>query len=376
MATQTTARKKYRRKRRRINRGTRSLLFSFGILIVLGAAVLIYQAIFSKRESIVSMEATPIATTSTYLNTGDGLLYQTDGQIHFYHLTDSKQNYTYGMGASDIRMSGSESMTVVYNRASLQVVGKPEPLTFTGLVLEVECGTSHLALLRRSDEGMESVVVLTADGEQVEQLTYVDQYIVDFGFYRVSTEMLWVETLSINAGTPTTSIYTYDLSKNELTGMINVQSQLIDGLNMTAGSIFAVGTNQIIRYTHDGNKEVYRSKIYGYRVADFSAASGTPTFLMTPRGGDFHSVKLLTLEEASAANAVETYLQIPSEGVAAFIMGSRLVVASREQVFTYTLKGKLSKTATFEQPIDDAVKLTDSILLLSSNGTYFLARIA
>ena len=137
--------------------------------------------------------------------------------------------------------------------------------------------------------------------------------------------------------------------------------------------MFLVCTNQIIRYIHAGNKEIYRTMIYGYEVLDFSYASGTPTFLLTTRGGDFHTVRILTLAEDAAPAPVETTLQLPAEGVSAFIMGSRLSVASREQLFTYTIKGKLSATATFEQPVDAVVKLTDNKLLLSSNGMYYLA---
>ena len=157
--------------------------------------------------------------------------------------------------------------------------------------------------------------------------------------------------------------------------MSDIRDQLVDEIYITKDSFFAAGTNQIIRYTHDGNKEVYRTTIYGYQIADFSSASGTPTFLLTPRGGDFHAVKLMTLAEGSAANTVETFLQLPGEGVAAFIMNNRLVVASREKLFTYSIRAKLQSEATFERPIDAAVKLTDSILMLSSNGTYYLTTV-
>ena len=47
--------------------------------------------------------------------------------------------------------------------------------------------------------------------------------------------------------------------------------------------MFVICTNQIIRYIHEGNKEIYRTMIYGYEVLDFSTSSGTPTFLLTPR---------------------------------------------------------------------------------------------
>lgn len=388
MAQNTSAGRAYQpssgsRSRKKKKRKNRTLLFSIVILGILGAAVLIFQMVFNKRESVMEMRETPISANATFVNTGDGLLYQTDGQIHFFHLNDSKKNYTYGMGASDIRMSGSEDMTVVFNEAQLQVVGEKTPLTFTGFVHEVECGKNHLAILRESPEGIESVLLITREGAQMADLTYDDQYIVDFGFFQTGSEMFWIETLNINTGTPTTTISTYDLSKlasaaasasgTAPTGMMHVQGQLVDDIRITSQSMFVAGTNQIIRYIHAGNKEIYRTMIYGYQTADFSAASGTPTFLLTPRGGDFHSVKIVTLQEEAAPSPVETYLQVPTEGVAAYIMGSRLVVVSRVNVYTYSLTGKLSATASFEQPVDSAVKLNDATLLLSSNGMYYLA---
>ncbi len=380
MATQQGERRPYAQNysagsqpRRKKKKKNSTLIFSVITLGVLGIGLVIFQFIFNKQEATVSMDITPISTTSTYINTGDGLLYQTDGQIHFYHLTDSKKNYTYGTGASNIRMSGSESMTVVFNQSQLQVVGEKTPLTFTGVVEEVECGTKHLAVMRQAEDGAESVLIVTKSGDQIEDLAYPDQCIVDFGFYTTTNEMLWIEMLNVSAGTPMTTIVTYDLSKQQVTGMIHVQNQLVNDIYITPNSMFVVCTNQIIRYIHAGNKEIYRTMIYGYEVLDFSYASGTPTFLLTTRGGDFHTVRILTLAEDAAPAPVETTLQLPVEGVSAFIMGSRLSVASREQLFTYTIKGKLSATATFQQPVDAVVKLTDNKLLLSSNGMYYLA---
>ena len=346
------------------------------ILALAGGAVALYSFVISKRESTVSMTNTSIQANATYLNTGDGLLYQTDGQIHFYHLSDSKRNYTYGTAASDIRMSGSKSMTCVFNDLSLQVIGKNNaPVSFTGKVLAVECGTGFIGVLRRSEDGTERVSIITPAGEQVGELTFPDQFIVDFGFYMLQTEQMWIETLGINTGTPATTITTYDVAKASNTGVMQIQSQLVDHIYITPNSLFVVGTNQIIRYVHDGNKEIYRTTVYGYEVIDYTL-SDSPTFLMTPRGGDMHSVKLLTLQEDAEPGVVETYLQLSTEGVAAFLMSGRLIVVSRNQMFTYTVKGKLSKTATLEYPVDSAIKLTENVLLLSSEGVYYTARIS
>ena len=364
------------RRRPKKRGGSRMLLFTIVILALVGGAVALYSLVFSKRESTVPMNNTSIETTATYLNTGDGLLYQTAGQIHFHHLSDSKKNYTYGTAASDIRMSGSKSMTCVYNDLSLQVIGKGNsPISFTGKVLAVECGSGYIGILRRAEDGTESVLIIRPDGTQAGELTFPDQFIVDFGFYMLQTEQMWIETLGINTGTPTTTITTYDVSKSGNTGVMQIQGQLIDRIHITPDSLFVVGTNQIIRYVHDGNKEIYRTTVYGYEVIDYTL-SDSPTFLMTPRGGDMHSVKLLTLAEDDEPGAVETYLQLSTEGVAAFLMNGRLIVVSRDQVFTYSVKGKLSKTANLEYPVDAAMKLTENVLLLSSEGVYYTANIS
>lgn len=362
--------------RGRRKRGMSSTLL---LTIVLGGvftvALLVFLIFFNDRERTISMKATPIASSMTYLNTGKGLLYQTDGKLHYYDWNDEKKNYTEGTTSADIRMTGSSTMSAVYNSTSLHVVGQSQPMTFTGTVDTVECGVSHLAVLRSDSEGSESVLVLSETGEQIDQILPGDQFLIDFGFYDVNGEKLWVEMLSDASAQPTITIRTYDLSMKAQTGAIQIQNQLVEDLCITDNSIFVVGTNQIIRYTHDGNKESYRETVYGYRMLDFSDAS-TPTFLLTPRGGDMHSVKLLRLTEDTSSSAVETYLQLPSEGVAGFLMNGSLIVVSREKMFTYTLAGKLSDTAIFELPVDNAYKLSETMLLLESGGQFYTAPIS
>lgn len=361
-------------RRRRRRRASRTLLFTGLMLLLLAAALVVYLLFFTERERTISMTATPITAGVTKLNTGSGMLYQSNGHIYYYDWSNQNRNYSYEMQA-DIRMSGSTKLSVVYTDTMLQIVGQDEPITFTGEILSVECGETHIAVLRRDSGGGESVLVLTSAGEQVDQLLPDDQYIVDFGFYTTTGEMLWIQTLSATAGVPTTRITTYDLSRRASIGVMQVQDQLIDALYITENSVFAVGTNQIIRYTHDGNKEIYREMVYGYKVLDFSNASGTPTFLLAPRDGNMHAVKLLTLQEADEAGAVETHLQLPSEGVAGYIMNGALVVVAREKLFTYSLRGQLSSTATLELPVDEAIKLSDTTLLLLSNGAYYTAKV-
>ena len=361
-----------KRKKRRTNR---TLLFTLILAGGFTVALVVYLLFFRDAERTIKMTETPISPAMTHLNTGKGLLYQTDGNIHYYDWNNEKNNYTYGTAGADIQMTGSSKMSAVYNANNLQIVGKDVPMTFTGTIDTVECGTHHVAVLRKDSEGSESLLILTEDGEQLDQVLPGDAFIVDFGFFDVNGEKLWVEMLSVTAEIPTTTLRLYDLDVKAQTGAIQVQSQLISDLYITNNSLFVGGTNQIIRYSHDGYKESYRVTVYGYKILDYSSAT-TPTFLMTPRGGDMHSVKLLKLSDTDSPETTETNLQLPSEGVAGFIMNDHLIVVSKEKMFTYTLAGKLSETAILEYPIERAYKLSDSMLLLESDGMFYIAPIS
>lgn len=364
-----------RRKKKKKGPSMMLIMFILAVAVVLG--LIVYLAFYRDRERTIEMTETPLTPDSTYLNTGRGLLYANGGDISLYNWNSGKTTY-YGRDESgSVRMSGSDAMSAVFAGGDLQIIrqnGDVTTMQFTGTIDTVALGTDHIAMLRRDSAGEESVLILSAAGQQVDQILPGDQFVVDFGFYTVGkTEMLWVELLSTLAGQPTETIRCYDLSMRAQTGAITVQNQLVEELFITGNSIFVSGTNQIIRYTHDGNKEAYRATDYGYRVLDFSNASGEAVFLLTPRGGDMHSVKLLRLAEADTASATETYLQLPGEGVAGFIMNDRLVVVSENRVFIYTMRGRLSETALLQYPVEKAVKLSDSTLLLLSNGRWYTA---
>ncbi|MDO4492254.1 MAG: hypothetical protein Q4C53_00040 [Clostridia bacterium] len=351
------------------------LILTFVILL----GLIVYLAFFRDRERTIVMTETPIAAEDTYLNTGRGLLYAKGGDISLYS-TDTGKSVYYGHDQTGtVRMSGSGAMSAVFAGGSLQIIranGDITTMEFTGTIDAVELGTYHIAMLRRDSAGEESVLVLSAAGEQVDQILPGEQYVVDFGFYTIGkSEMLWVEMMSVTAAQPTETIRCYDLSVRSQTGAITVQNQLVEEVYITPNSLFLSGTNQIIRYTHDGNKEAYRVTDYGYRTLDFSDAGGDAVFLLTPRGGDMHSVKLLTLKEGASADTKETYMQLPGEGVSGFIMNNRLVVVAEKRLYIFSMKGKLTETANLQYPIERAEKLSDSMLLLLSNGKWYTASV-
>lgn len=358
--------KKKRRKRMR-----RIIILGLVAFIVI---MLVYFLFFYNSETIVSMTETPVTADMTKLDIGSGMLYQSGKTLNYYDWSHSNRNYSEVIEADGLRMTGSKSLSVVYTDTELQVVESKIQRGFNGTILTVECGEKHVAVLWRNSSGKDSVVILDENLEQVDQLLADDAYIINFGFYSHGGEMLWIQSLSLTASTPVTRITTYDLSKHASIGVMQIQDQLIDSFYFTDNSIFAAGTNQIIRYNYD-NQEMYREMIYGYKVIDFSNGSGTPTFLLAPREGDMNAVRLLTLKESDSSGSTDTHLQLPSEGVAGYIMSGSLVVLTETKAYTYTLLGKLSEEASLQFPASAAEKISDTTLLVLSNGAYYTAKV-
>ena len=362
---------KTRKKKKRRKNILRLVMFG---LLGFSVVTLVWFFFFRETETVISMTETPITAEAEKLDIGSGMLYQTGNTLNYYDWSKSSRNYTETAAASNLRMTGSSTLAVVYTDTALQFVSSKVQRSFNGTILSVECGQKHIAVLWRNSSDKDSVIILDENGEQVDQLLADDAYIVNFGFYTSGGEMLWMQTLSVTATTPVTRVTTYDLTKHADSGVMQIQDQLIESLYFTTDSIFAVGTNQIIRFTYD-NQEIYREMIYGYKVIDFSSGSGTPTFLLAPREGDMNAVRLLSLQEADSSGATDTHLQLPGEGVAGYIMNGSLVVLTENNVYTYSLLGKLSSEAKLEYPATEVEKISDSTVLILSGGVYYTAKV-
>ena len=81
-------------RRRRRRRASRTLLFTGLMLLLIAAALVIYLLFFSERERTISMTATPITAGVTKLNTGSGMLYQSNGHIYYYDWSNQNRNYS------------------------------------------------------------------------------------------------------------------------------------------------------------------------------------------------------------------------------------------------------------------------------------------
>jgi hypothetical protein len=368
-------------RKRRTAKGKRRmilrLLLVFGLLAVVVAGV-VAVVLMLHKSTVSEAPLTEMRFTNADKRcfTGAGFLYIQNGTLYYDDLYNEKNDYYAPVTGEGVTLCGSSTLHALYNSAALKIVGASYPVEFTGQLLYVDCGAQYVAALRTDVSGAETVQVFDKTGAQKDQIESGGQFIEDFGFYTAGSEYLYVLTLSLDSGTPLSTVAVYDMTHAATSGVMQVQNQLIEDIYFTANGIFAVGTNQIIRYSLTGNPESYRETVYGWDVMDFENAS-SPMFLLRPRSSQKPgTVKLLTLKDADVAGTAQRLLQLPAGTVGAFVMDGKLVAVTEHGFSVYGSDGKIASERSVAVSVEEAKKLDSTTLLLRSGDKFYTVKVA
>jgi hypothetical protein len=337
--------------------------------IVTAAIVIISSAgVFSRVLEL------PFGSDSVYQYTGSGFLYTENNKLNYYDIKDENKNYSVDLSASDVSLAGSSQVTAVYNNYAMQIVGAEFPIEFSGRVLKVKCGESYAAVLKE-ENGSESLQVFGSNGKQVDRINFSGSFPADFGFYGSGSEILWTLTMETAGSEPVSTITTYDLSKSATTGVVNLQSHLVEKLVYSENSIFAADTNELIRFDHIRNNETWSLMIYGWRLHD-SYIANKPYFLLTPRkAASLSTVKLIIAQEGDMPNETESIVHLPTDTIEAFLCSGKLIAVTPGEIVTYSDKGKEEESFPLEITVEKAVKLDSSRVMLQSGSKLYIVAI-
>ncbi len=353
------------------------LLLVLGLLLVVIAGIIAGILLLQKgASSEAALTQMPFTSADQQYYTGSGFLYIQDGTLYYDDLYNDKNDYYAPVTADGIKLCASASLHALYNSVALKIVGATYPVEFTGNLLSVDCGATYAAALRADINGAESIQVFDRTGAQKDQLDCGRQFIVDYGFYTADSEYLYVLSMSLESGTPLSTITIYDMTRAATSGVMQVQNQLVEHIYFSSTGIYVVGTNQIIRYSLSGNRESYREMVYGWEVMDYDAAA-SPMFLLGPRSTEKPgTVKVLTLKDADVAGTVQRLYQLPAATVDAFLMGGKLVAVTQSGFTVYGTDGKAALQRTVPIAVEEAKKLDSSTLLLRAGAAYYTVKIA
>ena len=188
----------------------------------------------------------------------------------------------------------------------------------------------------------------------------------DSGFGNHGRALPLTLSLATSGSTPVSTIttYTYSDAGAAMSGVITLQSQLVEQVCFTGNSIFVAGTNHLLRYDTEITSEAYRVLVYGYRPLGFTAGGAKPLFLFVPRNTEsLPPCRLISWATRELADAVHAAL--PAEGTHSYFrIGGRFMAVTKQGVYTYNASGVLQSTTELEVPCDEAIRLSDTRILL------------
>lgn len=356
---------------------TRLVLVVVAVLLIIGAAVGLVLA-FGGKKTLKASEQLPFSAEATRLFTGSGFMYIADGKLNYLDLNDESKNLSLSVSTADVRLSASKTVYALYNSSAVQIVGVNLPIEFSGTVQSVKCGATHVAVYRLDASGNGAIQVFNAKGERTNNdIDLSAVTLINYGFRSGDDDTLWTLTLDTESSTPVHTLTTYDLAKSTTTGVITISGELAETVSFTGESVFAVCTGNLLRFNRTGNAQAYRVVVYGYKLIDKSFSGSRPLFLFVPRdSAALNSVMLLGVDEGDVASERRVFVRLPQNALTAIVANGKLLVYCTDAVYTYSEKGTLLSTVTFETPIDDAVKLNDSYILLKRGSTLYLAAIS
>ncbi|MBQ3201027.1 MAG: hypothetical protein IJB22_03810 [Clostridia bacterium] len=352
------------------------LAILLGILLAVIAIAVGIVLLVKNRSAFGSVAELPFTADDPYVYNSSGFHYIKDGNLCFHDPAHPDKDTSLALNGENITLIASDSITALYSGAALHIVGAADMIDVGGEILSASCGKNHAAVLRKDAAGEAAILVYDSTGLLTDTISEQQAMLLDCGFGSLAgSDMLYVLSMSDSGSVPVSTITTYTYGENgaAMSGVITLHNELVEDVYFASDSIFVAGTAHLQRYDKEFTAKAYSLLTYGDTLLDVSDAGDKPLFLYADRAEQAalteenpvpSSVRLLRAAEAELSDAVDRTVALPEGAHSCFAIGGRFMVFTKDTVYTYSASGTLSDTTTLEIPCDEAVKLSDSCILL------------
>ena len=315
------------------DRAKTSLRLALTALIVIAIVGALVSIVFAYKSCnvILTARTVPLASSELSCGTGDGILYVRNGMLNFFSYKDEDANFSKFLSVSPTGIVGTSGVKAVWSDTAIQIIDAPFDIQPKGYVRAVRAGSSHIAVCMRKNDGSDLLTVYSSSGQEVYELAFAEGRLTGFGFSDSNGQTLWTMELTVESGSPRTTVTTFDLSRMSATGVITVTDQLVEDVFFTSSSVFVVGTETLIRYSAAANREIYRVQLHGYRVADRTVTGESVRLLLLPRnGGELTVARVLTVAQGDVASESAYTVTLEGAGYCCLYGGSLVIVGDTE----------------------------------------------
>lgn len=307
--------------------------------------------------------------------TQDHGIYYTDGDNLVFADYASKEIWTKKMFSKGLKITSSENMIAGYNEKAIQLfdVNGNQYFTkeITGDIINAKCGLDKVAVISQvmtEEEGLKKyLTVYNTKGESIDTIDLKNQNVIDIGFYGKKSK-LWVLTLDVAGVIPISRIATYDPEDQSMTGIIDINGQLIQKLIIDESNIYASGTTNLYIYSIYGEKKD-SILIYGWNFHGQFYIDKTPLFIYVPRiqtNKEFDSLRLIK------TGSYDLTIQLPADIIRATIYNNKIYCFSKKELYKYTLEGKMEDKYALPFDIESVSRIYDKYAFMVKGANEYI----
>lgn len=217
-----------------------------------------------------------------------------------------------------------------------------------------------------ADETLSYIIIFDLSGIFLYQIEVTNSYILDYGF-DYSSDLLYLLELDISGVAPISRISTYRPETESMTSVKELKDQLVDQLYIIDGTVYALGTNQLIVYTSLGENEK-EIVIYGWMQEEFYML-GDPKFVYIPSNTDKNGIDIVRIIEATGD---EITINLPPDVFKVLYIQEKIYCFTQTNIYVYSGDGKFLRS--FEMPfgITDVTKAFGSFVYIIVDQTVYL----
>lgn len=342
------------------------------------AVVVFAASIFINDNKAVKVSSLGIKNAEKIYSCGNDIITY-DGMNYCRYSTGKKQTvFSRSVASSTADVCGSSGINVVFNGNAMNIVGSRDTIEFEGAISKVECGGDFAAVFEKSDLTSGVLHVFNSLGNELRTLDFSSSVLTDFGFESKSGSVLWTVELITAGDCISSSVTTYDLSRNSVTGVMTVQGQLVENIFFTESSVFVFCTREIIRFDRKTNKEVYSLLSYGYNCNDngFSVGkNGVCCFVLMSEAESSRHIKLLKVKQNDAPGESSLTIYAPEDMLECASIGGSLVIITTNSIEKYSTGGEKEQVTEFNYQIDRVFFLENGNFVVLGNGEFSLCKL-
>jgi hypothetical protein len=368
----------YQRSRRKIAR--RRMAIILFIAIAVAAALSVYFLFFSEhRINKPVLQDLELKLPDNVISSGSGILYKNQNSLALMDL-DGATVWTLPVDSNTTGFVASDNIISTYGQRSAQFFTYDKKQLFTTDldkdIVSIRCGKNTVGILTttQDSDGQKHSYIYMYDlsGKNVGEIDLKDRQIIDFGVYGES-DMFWTLSLDTSGVVPASYIVTFK-KDGTTTNSIEVNTQIVERVDITGDTIYASGTNSLISYTYFGEKKD-DTLIYGWQPYDESIDANNIRMLYKTRSSsdEADSISSVKLLDSSLS---EIMIYFPREIFTAIINQNGVYAFAKDTIYVYNNSGQVTKTIKLDTPIEAAKKVSNKYAVIWDASSSYIFQLS